>query len=47
MSGIDARWQGLNSTLTTPQRKQPRAARAAAPVIHSLMVRKIVSKDKT
>ncbi len=44
MSGIEARWQGLKSTLTMPHRKLPRIAKATVPVIQSLMVMKHVSK---
>jgi hypothetical protein len=37
---MDARWQGLNITLTIPQRKLPIKAMDDAPVIHACMVMK-------
>ena len=43
INGIDARWHGLKTTLIMPHTKQPSAAIAVPPAIHSLMVRKNVS----
>jgi hypothetical protein len=37
---MEAMWQGLNATLTTPHRKQPTAAINKPPAIHELMVKK-------
>jgi hypothetical protein len=40
MSGIDARWHGLNSTLIIPHMKHPKAATAVPPAIHWFTVKK-------
>jgi hypothetical protein len=45
MRGMEARWQGLNSTLIMPQRKQPRPPSSNPCPIHELTARKIWSID--
>jgi hypothetical protein len=40
---MEARWQGLNTTLIMPHKKQPKAASIVPPVIHSFAVKKMLS----